>query len=261
MAAAKDECSRLVERVEQGESLRAGRRGDGRREQEKCRKENERDDASSRGDWKIQMPGNRRRGFAPAEPKARACARRNRGDLPERSGEKDNDRNRSKRNAGAGAIGCEGLRHAPDGLCDDRDRDELEAVQETLGNRSRECGCAHREGEQDQGRGRGEGEPRRKATQKAIAAENAEGKADLAGGRSRKKLTERDQVSIRHLVEPFAPHHQLVPKVSQMGDGAAERGQAQLQEYPKDFTRPALGSVTAHRRAPAIGLSPSSLRR
>src|SRR5882672_4555105 len=63
----------------------------------------------------------------------------------------------------ARAIGREGSRHAPDGLCDDRDSDELEAVQETLSNRSRECGCAHRKGEQDQRGGHGEGKPRRKA--------------------------------------------------------------------------------------------------
>jgi hypothetical protein len=58
-----------------------------------------------------------------------------RGDLPERSGKEENDRNRGKCDACAHPIGREGSRHAPDGLCDDRDRDELEAVQETFGNR------------------------------------------------------------------------------------------------------------------------------
>jgi hypothetical protein len=164
MAAAKDEGPRPEERVEQGESLRAGRSRDARRDQEKRHEEHERDDASSPGGRKIQMPGNRRRDFSPAEPKARARTERDRGDLPERSSEKNNDRNRGKRDASAGPIGCEGSRHAPDGLCDDRDGDELEAVQETFGNRSRECGCTHRKCEHDQRRRHGEGAPRRKTT-------------------------------------------------------------------------------------------------
>ena len=49
------------------------------------------------------------------------------------------------------------------------------------------------------------------ATQEPVAAENAEGKDDLAGGRSRKKLTERDQIDVGGLVEPLAPHHQVRP--------------------------------------------------
>jgi len=46
----------------------------------------------------------------------------------------------------------------------------------------------------------------------AIAGAGHQGKADLAGGRSRKKLTKRDQISIGGLVEPFAPHHQFIRK-------------------------------------------------
>ncbi len=137
------------------------------------------------------MPGNRR-SFSLAEPKARARAERNRCDLPERSGEKYHDRDRGKRDTRAGSVRCEGSCHAPDGLRDDRDRDELEAVQETFGNRPGEYGSAHGKGEQDQGRGHGEGEPRGKAAQEAIAAQNAKGEADLAGGWPRKKLTERN---------------------------------------------------------------------
>jgi hypothetical protein len=196
-------------------------------DQEKRREENEGDDAGPPRDRKIQMSGNRR-DVSPTEPKARTRTEHDRGDLPERSGEKNNDRNRGKRDASAGAIGGEGSRHAPDGLCDDRNRDELEAVQETFGNRSREYGCAHRKGDQDQSRGRGEGEPRRKATQKAIAAQNAEGKADLAGGRSGKELAERDQLSIGRLVEPFAPFDELIAEIAEMSDWTAKRGQAKF---------------------------------
>jgi hypothetical protein len=152
MAAAKNKGSRPIERVKQGESLRACRSGDGRRCQEQRREKNERDATAQWGDRKTQVPGNRR-GFSLAEPKARARAERNRCDLPERSGEKYNDRNRGKRDAGTGSIGRESPSHAPDGLCHDRDGDELESVQETFGNRSSECGCADSKGEQNQGRG------------------------------------------------------------------------------------------------------------
>ena len=193
------------------------------------------------------MTGNRRRDFSFAEPKARACTEHDRCDLPERSGEKNNDRNRGERDASAGAIGREGQRHAPDGLCDDRNRDELEAVQETFGNWSRECGCAHGKGKQDQSRGRGEGEPRRQATQKAVAAENAERKTDLAGGRSRKKLTERDQIRIGRFVEPLAAFDEFIAEISEMRDRATERGQPQLQKCRKDLTGRAPDRFNAHR--------------
>ena len=98
-----------------------------------------------------------------------------------------------------------------------------------------ECGGAHRKGEQDQRRGHGEGEPRRKAAQKAVAAQNAEGKADLAGGWPRKKLAKRDEVCIGGLVEPFAAVNELVAEITEMRDRAAERRQPQLQKYRKDF--------------------------
>ena len=181
------------------------------------------------------MSGNRR-DVSPAQPKACAGAERDRCDLRERSRERYHDRNRGKRDACARTIRREASRHAPDGLTDDRDSDELEAVQETFRDGSGECGRAHREGKQDQGRGHGEGEPRRKAAQKAIATENAEAKADLAGGRSRQKLAERDQVRIGRLVEPFAPHDEFIPIVSEMSDRTAKGGQAQFQERRKDLT-------------------------
>ena len=141
----------------------------------------------------------------------------------EGSDEQDNDRNRGKRDAGAGSIGREGSRHAPDGLCDDRDGDELEPVQETFGNRSGECGCAHRKGEQDQGGWHREREPGREAAKKPVAAQDTQGKADLAGGRSREELAQCHQVGVARLIDPSPTHHQLVAEVTEMRDGAAKR--------------------------------------
>ena len=167
------------------------------------------------------MAGNRR-GFSPAKPEARARAEHDRRDLPERSGEQDDDRNRGERNTGARPVGGEGARHPPDRLRDDRDRDELEAVQEAFGHRSGESGRPHRKGKHDQGGGHGKAEPRGKAAHETVAAQHAEGKADLAGGWPRKKLAERDQIGKGALVEPLAPHDQLIPVIAEMGDRTAE---------------------------------------
>jgi hypothetical protein len=122
-------------------------------------------------------------------------------------------------------------------------------------------GRAHRKGEHDQGGGHGEGEPRGKATQETVAAQHTEGKADLAGGRSGKKLAERDQIGKGALVDPLAAHHQFIPVVAEMGDRTAERSQAQLQECREDFTQMAIGSILAHRQTSAISVGASSLRR
>ena len=161
--------------------------------------------------------------FSPAEPEARAGAERDRCDLAERSSQQNNDPNCGQRDAGAGTIGRECSRHAPDRLRDDRDGDQLEAMQKTFSHRPGESGCAHRKGEQDQRRRHREGEPGRKAAQKAVAAENAEAKADLAGGRARQKLAKRDQIGISGLVEPSAAFNELVAEIGEVRDRAAER--------------------------------------
>ena len=175
MAAAKDQRSRPVERVEQGERLRAGRGGQGRRDQQKGREQRERDDAARRVTGKFRCPETgaavSRQSQRPAQaPSAIAaiCA--------------NDPANRTTITIAASAMpararsGCEGSRHAPDGLCDDRNSDELEAVQETFGNRTGECGCAGRKGEHDQGRWHREGEPRRQSAKKSVTAQDSEWK-------------------------------------------------------------------------------------
>jgi hypothetical protein len=120
MAAAKNERSGAVKRVEQGERLRAGRRDKDRRDQEQCGEQGKRYDACLLTHREIQMPGNQR-DVSPTKPKASASPERDRCDLAERSGEERDDRNRGKRDADTGAIGSEDSRQAPDSLCDDRD--------------------------------------------------------------------------------------------------------------------------------------------
>lgn len=89
------------------------------------------------------MSGNRR-GGGPAKPEARARSEGDCSYLSQRSNEEDNDRDRSKCDGCTRPIGCEGSRHPPDRLCDHRNSDELEAMQETLGQRSLESGYARR---------------------------------------------------------------------------------------------------------------------
>jgi hypothetical protein len=115
VTAAEDECPRPVERIEHGESLRAGRGDDDRRDQEKRREKNERDETCSPADRKIQMSGNRR-DPSPAEPKTCTRAEHERRDLPERSGEKNHERNGGKRDAGPVRSGVR-VRDMPQMAC------------------------------------------------------------------------------------------------------------------------------------------------
>ncbi len=93
-----------------------------------------------------------------------------------------------------------------------------------------------------------------------MAAENAEGKADLARSRSWKKLAERNQVCIGCFVKPFAPDDQLIAEIAEMGDGPAKRRQTQLQECREDLTDATLAKITAHCEAPTTSVNASLLR-
>ena len=109
-------------------------------------------------------------------------------------------------------------------------------MQETFRNGSGEHGRARCKGEQDQGRGHCEGEPRSKTAQETVTTQDTKGKTNLAGGRSRKKLTERDQVGIGVFIEPFAPNYQLVPEITEMGYGSSERSNTKFEEDSKDLS-------------------------
>ena len=93
-----------------------------------------------------------------------------------------------------------------------------------------------------------------------MAAENAEGKADLARSRSWKKLAERNHVCIGCFVKPFAPDDQLIAEIAEMGDGPAKRRQTQLQECREDLTDATLAKITAHCEAPTTSVNASLLR-
>ncbi len=89
------------------------------------------------------------------------------------------------------------------------------------------------EKQEDSGR-QGEGHPGRQRTERPCP-QQPKGKTDLAGGRPRQELAERHEIGITRLIDPFAPHDQLIAKITEMGDGTAEGGDPELQERRKNF--------------------------
>src|ERR1019366_6311284 len=63
----------------------------------------------------------------------------------------------------------------------------------------------------------------------------ADGHADLAGRGTRKELTERDDVCVGRLFKPAPARDEFVAEVAEMGDGAAERDEAEAQERHQDL--------------------------
>jgi hypothetical protein len=91
-------------------------------------------------------------------------------------------------------------------------------------------------GKHDQRRRHGEGKPSRKPAQKSVAPQDAQGKTDLARGRSWQELAERDKVSIGGVVQPFAPNDEFIAVISEMRDRTAKRAHAQLEKGEKNLT-------------------------
>ena len=84
-----------------------------------------------------------------------------------------------------------------------------------------------------------------------MTAQDSQGKPDLAGGRSWKELTERDEVGIAGLVDPFAALNEFVAEIAEMGDRAAKRCQTELEKSPKHLAERAAVVATARVRVGA----------
>jgi hypothetical protein len=127
------------------------------------------------------------------------------------------------------AVGAERARHPPDGLGDDRHGDELEAMQQAGPDRSlQELRAVGKEQEQNGGWQR-EGSPCGEAAEIA-AAHQANGKPDLAAGRPRQELAQRDQIGEGGFVDPAAPDHEFLSEIADVGDRAAKGADAELGE-------------------------------
>jgi hypothetical protein len=48
-------------------------------------------------------------------------------------------------------------------------------------------------------------------------------------------LTESDQIDVACIVDPLAPHHQLVAIIAEVRDRASERREAEFQEDAKNL--------------------------
>ena len=148
-------------------------------------------------------------------------------------------------------------RHAEDGKRHDRHRGDLQSVQPAAAQRV--AGCRKSIGEHDQreSRWKREGGPGGKCA--GIARpQQTDRDSDLAGGGTRQELAQRNQIGVSLLLEPFAAFDELVAEIAEMGDGTAERRQAQLQKDREDLAGAALWSVAAHCETPALVVSISS---
>ena len=127
------------------------------------------------------------------------------------------------------AVRAQRARHSPNGLGDDRHRDELEAMQQAGSDRSlKELRAVCKEQEQNGGWQR-EGSPCGKAAEIA-ATHQANGKSNLAAGRPRQELAQRDQIGEGGFVDPAAPDHEFLSEIANVGDRAAKGAHAELGE-------------------------------
>ena len=110
-----------------------------------------------------------------------------------------------------------------------------------FGERAGEGGRTEREGEENEGRRHGEGEPRRQPAEQAVAAQDAEREADLAGSRTWQELAERNDVGVAAFAEPFPPFDEFRPEVAEMRDRPAERCEAQFEEGGENLGHGARG--------------------
>jgi len=173
----------------------------------------------------------RRRGpVAAAQPEPGDGPKRDGADLPERSADENHDRNGGECDCSSRSIRCQAVCHAPDRLRDHGDCDQFQAVQNPFGDSTGEGCRTEREGEENDCRRHREGEPRRQSAEQAVAAQDAEGEADLAGSRPRQELAERNDVGITAFAEPFSPFDEFRPEVAEMRDRPAERGEPELEE-------------------------------
>ena len=181
-----------------------------------------------------EMAG-RRGSVSAAQPESNNRTKRDGADLAKRSADENHNRNSGECDRGALAVGGQALGHAPDRLRDHGNRDQLQAVENPFGDRAGEGCRTEREGEENDCRRYREGEPRRQSAEQAVAAQDAEREAHLAGSRPRQELTERDDVSIAAFAEPFSPFDEFCPEVTERRDRPAERRKPQLEERGENF--------------------------
>ena len=175
----------------------------------------------------------RRRPVAPQQHNAGERAERDGAELAGGGRHRKHQGRRDDRKRRPRLAGRHGARHAPHRLGDHGDRRDLEAVQPGGVDRA-EVLDAERKQHQRDGRGQGEPGPGGERAGKPGAGQ-ADADADLAARRTRQELAQRHEVGIGRLVEPAAALDELLPKVAEMRDRSAERGEPEPQEGDEDF--------------------------
>jgi len=113
------------------------------------------------------------------------------------------------------------LRHAPDRVGDDRDRDDLQPMQPGGVRQVAEPSDAVAERNHRQRRWHREAEPGGERARQT-GAQDADRDADLAARWAGQKLAQRDDVGERRLVEPSAARDKLGAEIAEMRDRSAK---------------------------------------
>ena len=150
--------------------------------------------------------------------------------LCQRARPRQDHRRRHQRNGQALAVGAQRAPHRPHGLGDHGDRDDLEPVQDTALQQARGgLDAIGKDHQHHRGR-RGKSDPRSQGAGHA-GTKNPERHSHLAAGGPGQKLAQGDEIGIGLLVEPAAPRHEFIAKISQVRDRAAERRESQPEKY------------------------------
>ena len=156
--------------------------------------------------------------------------------MGDRRGAEQNDQRRGGSDGRALPVGTERARHAPYGLRDNGDGDELEAMQQSGAHRAAESVLSICEKHERECGRQGKAAPRRK-TAKIAGPHEADGKSDLAARGARQELAEADEIGIGVFVQPAAAHDEFVTKIADVSDRPAEAGDAELEEGKQNFER------------------------
>ena len=160
---------------------------------------------------------------SPRKRQPTSAAERDREHLGGRRGPGEHEDRRPDRERESLPVGSQRPRHAPDGVRDDRDRDDLEPVQPVL---VREVAGTPREQDERDGGGEREADPGEDAPQVA-GPDPADADPRLARGRPGEELAEGDEVGEASIGKPAPPLDVLVVEIPEVRDRPAERRQPQ----------------------------------
>jgi hypothetical protein len=85
-------------------------------------------------------------------------------------------------------------------------------------------------------------------TAQVTGPHEADGKSNLAAGRTGQELAERHEIGIGLFVEPAAANDKLRAEIADMSDRAAKAGKAEPEEDQENFERRASLTVPGRRK-------------